>query len=154
CRHEQELSQTVQMAVDSGWSVRDLLCTACHFLTYAAAQGIERLPTTPAAGRIIVTGGGRHNGMVLRGLAARLPQMSFSRLEDTTIPDDALEPAATALLGLLTIDQVPANVPGVTGTNTPRVLGRITPGSPTKWQRMLREMADHRPALMPLRSAM
>jgi anhydro-N-acetylmuramic acid kinase len=154
CRHQQELGQTVQMAVDSGWSVRDLLCTACHFLTHCIAQAFARLPASPAVDRILITGGGRHNGMLLRGLAAQMPHMNFARLDETAVTDDALEPAAAALLGALTVDQTPSNCPTATGATVPRVLGRITPGSPNKWQRLLREMADSRPATMPLRSAM
>jgi anhydro-N-acetylmuramic acid kinase len=154
CRHEQELNQTVQMAVDSGWSVRDLLCTACHFLTRCVAQAFARLPSSPPVDRVLLAGGGRHNGMLLRGLAAQLPQMHFARLEETSFADDALEAAAAALLGVLAVDQAPANCPTATGASVPRVLGRITPGSPNKWQRLLREMADSRPATMPLRSAM
>jgi hypothetical protein len=59
-----------------------------------------------------------------------------------------------ALLGLLHLDQIPANATGITGARIPRVLGRLTPGSLTNWNRLVRELANARPSVVALRSAM
>ena len=48
---------------------------------------------------------------------------------------------ATAVLGLMHLDQMPAGVPWLTGASTPRVLGRLTPGTPSNWRRVIMEMA-------------
>ena len=58
-----------------------------------------------------------------------------------------------AMLGLLHVDQMPANVPSLTGADQQRILGRLTPGRPNSWRNLLREMADHEPSAMKLRDA-
>ncbi len=58
-----------------------------------------------------------------------------------------------ALLGLLHIDQMPANIPALTGATQQRILGRLTPGRPNQWRNLLREMADFEPPAMKLRDA-
>lgn len=153
CRHEQELGETVKMAIASGWSVRDLLCTACHFIAETTARAVrERLPASEVE-EILLAGGGQHNGMLLRGLASRLSGCQLTRVVDLGLADAAIDPAAAALLALLHVDHAPANPMSLTGASSPRVLGRLTPGSPTRWHRLLSEMSAHRPAMMSLRSA-
>jgi anhydro-N-acetylmuramic acid kinase len=153
CRHEQELSQTVKMAIDSGWSVRDLLCTACHFIAETVARAIrERLPSGDLE-EILVAGGGQQNGMLLRGIASRMSGCQLIRTSDEGLIDAAIDPAAAALLALLHVDHTPANPMSLTGASSPRVLGRLTPGSPTRWHRLLSEMSAHKPTMMSLRSA-
>ncbi len=160
CRHEQELNETVRMAIEAGWSIRDLLCTACHFIAETVALAInERLVQRSPVQEILLSGLGQHNGMLLRGIASRLPEVKLRRVSsvglgsvgDATtgarslgLDEEALEPMAVALCALLHIDQVPANHTALTGTDTARVLGRLTPGSPENWQRLLRMMADCR----------
>ena len=60
---------------------------------------------------------------------------------------------AAALLSMLHVDQVPMNTPALSGTDAPRVLGRITPGSPGNWHRVLGDMAETLPEKVTLRSA-
>ncbi|MEM9411570.1 MAG: anhydro-N-acetylmuramic acid kinase [Planctomycetota bacterium] len=59
----------------------------------------------------------------------------------------------TAILGAMTVDQMPANLPTITGAQSQRILGRITPGSPSNWRQLLLEMADFQPPAMRLRDA-
>jgi len=59
----------------------------------------------------------------------------------------------SGLLGAMSIDQMPANVPWISGASHQRILGRITPGSPSNWRQLLREMADFQPPAMRLRDA-
>jgi 1,6-anhydro-N-acetylmuramate kinase len=91
--------------------------------------------------------------MLLRGLASRLTGCQLTRTIDEGLADAAIDPAAAALLALLHVDHTPANPMSLTGASSPRVLGRLTPGSPTRWHRLLSEMSAHRPAMMSLRSA-
>ena len=58
-----------------------------------------------------------------------------------------------AVLGLMHVDQMPGNLPGVTGGSQQRILGRLTPGRPHQWRQLLREMADFQPPAMKLRNA-
>jgi anhydro-N-acetylmuramic acid kinase len=154
-RPERFLLEAVQMAVERGWSIRDLLCSATHFIAESVGLAVHlRMPSDLAVDQIILTGGGRHNGMLLRELGAVFPGLPLLPIEDIGIEAEALGPACYGLLALFYLDQVPANRPEVTGADLCRVLGRLTPGSPQSWQRLVAEMADARPTVRPLRSAL
>jgi len=154
-RHERFLADAIRMAVDADWSIQDLLCTATHLIAETIARAVrERLPHDLHIDQMVVTGGGQHNGMLLREITAGVPQVSVLRLSELGIPDDALQPACAALLALFHLDQVPGNASSVTGAEVPRVLGRLTPGSPQSWQRLLYHMAGAEPTVRPLRSAL
>ncbi len=162
------------MAVSKGWSVRDLLCSATHMVAEAVAGALRRrIPPEPPIAELIVTGGGQQNGFLLREigqciglplvrldeLGEDLPQ-SFLRHASHRAPTgteslaaDAFGAAAIAVLAMLYLDQVPANSPAITGAETPRLLGRLTPGSPQNWQRLLHAATGNWPAIRPLRSA-
>ena len=68
---------------------------------------------------------------------------------------DRVDPPSliAAMLGFLHVDQMPANIPTMTGARQQRILGRLTPGRPNSWRNLLREMADHEPPAMKLRDA-
>jgi anhydro-N-acetylmuramic acid kinase len=148
------LFDALQMAVQSGWSVRDLLCTATHFVAESIAQAAVRdLPDDAPIHQIVVTGGGQQNGMLLRELGVLFPNVPVVRTADLGIDSEALGPACAAILAFFHIDQVPASLPEVTGAEVARVLGSLTPGSPQSWQRLLSAIHGTRPTVRPLRSA-
>lgn len=154
-RPERFLVEAMTQAVREGWSVRDLLCTATHFIAEALRLAIQRcLPQNAPIDEIVVGGGGQHNGLLLREVAARLPRVPLRRAEELGLAWEALDPACAGLLALLHLDQVPANPPEVTGAEVARVLGRLTPGSPQGWQRLLADLVGCKPAVRPLRSAL
>lgn len=64
-----------------------------------------------------------------------------------------LDALVAAILGMFHIDQMPANVPAITGASAQRILGRLTPGRPSHWRHLIRAMAQHQPAPMKLRDA-
>ncbi len=154
-RPERFLLDAMKMAVDHGWSIRDLLCTATHFLADGVALAARRLlPEEATVDEILVAGGGQHNGMLLGELALRFPKTTMTRLTELGIDSEALAPACAAILALFHLDQVPASRPEITGAEVARVLGRLTPGSPQSWQHLLGVMGASRPAVRPLRSAL
>jgi hypothetical protein len=53
----------------------------------------------------------------------------------------------------LFVDQMPANVPLLSGASVQRLLGRITPGTPASWRNLLINMTDSHPPTMKLRDA-
>lgn len=152
-RPERFLTDSLQMAVDSGWSVQDLLCSATHFIAESVELSLRRrLPEDVRIDEIALTGGGQQNGLLLREIA-RTTQLPLVRLSELNVPDEALGPAVVAVLALLHLDQVPANQTAVTKAEVPRPLGRLTPGSPQNWHRLLQTTAGSSPGLRPLRSA-
>lgn len=153
-RPERFLTDAIRLAVEHGWSIRDLLCTATHFVAEMVGCAIERrLPQDGQIGDIVVAGGGQHNGLLLRELATRTAK-PLVRLGDLLREAEAFEPACVAVLAMCHLDQVPANLPAATGAELPRLLGRLTPGAPQNWQRLLVHSAEATPAVRPLRSAL
>lgn len=75
--------------------------------------------------------------------------------EDQALAGQAVGSDSTvaAILGILHIDQMPANVPFITGAREQRLLGRLTPGKPSNWRQLLRHMSDFQPPAMKLRDA-
>lgn len=137
-RPERFLLDAMRVAIDCGWSVRDMLCTANHFIAETIVVAVRRcLPRDAEVDEIVLTGGGQHNGMLLREIARRLPDVPIVRTGQYGPSGEALSPACIALLALFRLDEVPANPSAVTATELPRVLGRLTPGSPQSWRRLL-----------------
>jgi len=136
-RPERFLGDSMRMAVDSGWSVRDLLCSATHLIAEAIALAMQRrLPEDAKIDEIVVTGGGQHNGLLLQEIV-RTTEAPLVRMGELGFPGDVFGPACVAVLGQFYLDQVPANSPAITQADVPRLLGRLTPGSPQNWQRLL-----------------
>ena len=68
------LGDALQVAVDSGWTVRDLLCSATHFVAEMVVRTFQHsLPKETRIDEIVVTGGGQQNGMLLREIAGNWP---------------------------------------------------------------------------------
>jgi 1,6-anhydro-N-acetylmuramate kinase len=66
---------------------------------------------------------------------------------------NTLDASAVAVLTSLAVNQIPCNLPHLTGAETDCVLGRIIPGSPQNWQKLVQLMAAIKPAVRSLRSA-
>jgi hypothetical protein len=69
------------------------------------------------------------------------------------VDDDSIIGTITGLLGILHIDQMQGNLPWLTGAADQRVLGRLTPGTPSNWRQLVREMSDFIPPAMKLKDA-
>ena len=153
-RPERFLGDALELAVSHGWAVRDLLCTATHFVAETIGRAIQRrLPDDLQSPELIVSGGGQHNGLLLHELTNRTG-MKVVRLDELLPQPEALEAACSALLAMCSIDQTPANLPACTGADLPRLLGRLTPGAPQNWQRLLATMAESPSTARPLRAAL
>jgi anhydro-N-acetylmuramic acid kinase len=145
----------VRMAVDRRWSLRDVLCTATHFAAAAVARSLARdLPGDAQCQEIIVAGGGQHNGLLLRELRRASGETPIVASSAIGIPSEALAPAAVAVLAALWLDQTPGSDPAVTGADLPRVLGRLTPGPPQSFRRLVDRLGSSRHTVGPLQATM
>ena len=152
---EEALDSTVRMAVDAGWSIRDLLCTATHFIARCIALavhayipgGLDRID------ELLVSGGGQSNGMLLAEIRLQLGQVPLTRTIDLGWPQGQLEAATVAVLAGMHLDHVPASRPALSGTDVPRIAGQLTPGSPAGWGRLIRYMHAMAPTHLSLRNA-
>jgi anhydro-N-acetylmuramic acid kinase len=142
-------------AIKEGLSHRDILCTVSAFIAETVAGQVTTL--TKATGypvpEFLVQGSGQQHGLLMNSLVAHLQKRSFIPLSQLGIPVDTLDALCTAMLALLAVNNVPGNLPHVTGSETTRPLGRITPGAAANWHRLLSEMAGTTPAGRPLRTA-
>ncbi len=80
-------------------------------------------------------------------------EVTCSDFSNLGVSPDAVDSVVAAILGLMHIDQMPANVPWLTGAESQRILGRLSPGRPSNWRQLIRMMADFKPAAMKLRDA-
>ena len=74
-------------------------------------------------------------------------------LDSLGVDDDSISATIAGLLGILHIDQMQGNLPWLTGAADQRVLGRLTPGTPSNWRQLVREMSDFSPPAMKLKDA-
>ncbi len=105
--------------------------------------------------KLEIIGGGLApiNGLLINELRVCFDSIEFRRFDEIGLNPQYIDSVATAVLGLMHIDQMPANIPWLTGCQFPRVLGRLTPGRPSNWRQVIMEMADYRPPVMKLREA-
>jgi anhydro-N-acetylmuramic acid kinase len=140
------VAQAVQLARDGQCQLHDLLCTATHFVAQTITLSVHRfLPKNQEQTRVLLSGGGARNGFLWHLLEQQLAPLPLAKTDQVGIPSDARKPLESAVLAALTVDGVPANLPSVTGTAGARLLGSITPGSPSNWARCLAWMLAQTP---------
>jgi anhydro-N-acetylmuramic acid kinase len=141
-RPERFVGQALQLALQEDWSVRDVLCSATHFLaeTIVSAVGQRTFPGHSAQ-QILLRGGGRQNGLLLRALRENLAQDQWIDVDQLGYSEDQLEAACAALLAWLHIEQRPATHAALTAASGSRVLGRLTPGSAECWRPLVEHMS-------------
>ncbi len=132
----------------------DVLCTAIHWVADRIASYLRHhLPRSQPVGQLILAGPLRHHAFLVRQLKHNLPELEISLVDHHGGTGESWQAIAAALLACLHVDQIPTNSYALTGTDTPRILGRITPGPPGNWHRVLADMAQTLPEKMTLRSA-
>ncbi len=105
----------------------DCIATAVSLTVRSIADQLGKwLPGTGSA-ELLISGGGARNRTLVSELTRALPEWSVRQFADVFFDGDAKEAVAFALLGWLTTENRPGNVPSATGARGPRVLGRITP---------------------------
>ena len=134
--------------------VTDVFCTAIHWSSRRLVDYLRRdLPQSQPVGQILLAGPARVHGFIAHVLTQQLPGIDVMRADDFGVTSECWEAIAAAILAMLHVDQVPANTYALTGVETPRVLGRISPGPPCNWHGVLADMARTLPEKMTLRSA-
>ncbi|MFR9731311.1 anhydro-N-acetylmuramic acid kinase [Saccharopolyspora sp. MS10] len=103
----------------------DLLAT----LTELTAATVADACLAHAPRCVVASGGGVRNPALMAALRARLGEVELRVSDELGLPADGKEGYLTALLGWLTWNGLPGNVPGTTGAEGPRLLGSITPGA-------------------------
>ncbi|HKZ19377.1 MAG TPA: anhydro-N-acetylmuramic acid kinase [Acidimicrobiia bacterium] len=77
---------------------------------------------------VIVSGGGAENPFLLELLSAELTGTTVQTIDGLGVPAAFKEAYFIALIGFLTINGLPGNVPAATGARRPAILGSIATG--------------------------
>jgi anhydro-N-acetylmuramic acid kinase len=136
-------------------NLHDALRVATHALAVAVAERLSAfLGPQSAETEIVLVGGGRRNGLLLREIMSRLPaDAAIHSVAEIGLRDESLTAASTAILAMLFVDRVAGNLPHLTGAEGSRILGRLTPGASAPFRRLLVEMTSRSPETLTLRDA-
>lgn len=140
-----------QAARNEGLPWADVYCSAMAGLVDRIAQVIGMRPDEVS--EVILAGRGRRNGLLVSGLGKTDAVTEVAMSDDCGFHSEALPGVCSAVLGMMHVDQMPASLPWLTGCLVPRLHGRVTPGRPVHWRRLVSEMADFHPPAMKLREA-
>jgi len=110
------------LAALSGLSPADGAATLTRFTCAAVARAELLLPEPP--GRWLVTGGGRHNPVMMDGLNQLLTGQ-VEPVEAVGWNGDALEAQAFAFLAVRSLDGLPLTIPSTTGVSKPVTGGQF-----------------------------
>ncbi|MDT8341226.1 MAG: anhydro-N-acetylmuramic acid kinase [Longimicrobiales bacterium] len=109
-----------------GWP--DLLATLAALTVQSAARAIRTWVLPRGVQRVVVTGGGAHNPVLVEGLRRSLAPLPVETGASALgLDPDAREAVAFALLAWAFLVGIPGNVPSCTGAVEARVLGSWTP---------------------------
>jgi anhydro-N-acetylmuramic acid kinase len=104
----------------------DLLRTAVELTARTIADALVRFVFPRAKiHRLIVSGGGAHNRLLVKRLVELLPHLTVELSDRYGLPVDAKEAIAFAILADRTLHSLPGNLPSVTGARRAVVLGKI-----------------------------
>jgi len=107
-------------------SAQDMLRTASELTARTVAEALRDFVLPRASiGRLIVSGGGAHNRLLLRRIRELTPELEVSLSDAFGIPADAKEAIAFAILADRTLQGLPGNLPAVTGARRAVVLGCV-----------------------------
>jgi len=103
----------------------DIIHTAEVFTACSISDAYRKyLPDLPE--KVIVTGGGAHNPVIMDSLAEQLPECMIQTGDQAGISTDYKEAVAFALLGWCTMNKKPNNVPAATGARKQAVMGKVS----------------------------
>ncbi|MDI5964368.1 anhydro-N-acetylmuramic acid kinase [Streptantibioticus silvisoli] len=103
----------------------DVLATLARLTAVTAAAACRAYGVT----RLVLSGGGTRNPVLVRMLAEELPGVGLLPSDALGVPSDAKEALAFAVLGFLTVNGLPAALPSCTGARHATLLGSVTPGA-------------------------
>ncbi|MDR2644274.1 MAG: anhydro-N-acetylmuramic acid kinase [Planctomycetaceae bacterium] len=144
----------------SEYSYQDILCTASCFIAESIVSTVHQILSGEMEflhgleTEILVTGACRMHGMLMNSISNQLKQNRLTQVTDLGILPETFDAVCVALLTVMAVDNIPSNIPSLTGCETSKPLGRITAGSTTNWRRLIQEMANTKPAARNIRSAM
>jgi anhydro-N-acetylmuramic acid kinase len=108
-----------------GEAARDVQATLLELTAASIANALQA--QQPGTRRLLACGGGVHNPVLLRRIAARLPDMQVESTAAHGVDPDFVEAMGFAWLARETLAGRPGNLPEVTGARGSRILGALYP---------------------------
>jgi anhydro-N-acetylmuramic acid kinase len=108
-----------------GEAARDVQATLLELTAASIANALQA--QQPGTRRLLACGGGVHNPVLLRRIAARLPGMQVESTAAHGVDPDFVEAMGFAWLARETLAGRPGNLPEVTGARGSRILGALYP---------------------------
>jgi anhydro-N-acetylmuramic acid kinase len=106
-----------------GLSAADVQRTLCELTASTIASAVQA--HAPKTGSLYVCGGGAQNAFLMRRLKELLPKVGVSDTGRLGLAPGLVEPAAFAWLAMRTLEELPGNLPAVTGASREGVLGGV-----------------------------
>lgn len=135
------IALVLQEARQKNWPLQDLMCTATHLIARGLLASLRRFLPAETPAKVFLSGGGARNGFLWHLLEQQLAGTPLACTDAAGIPANCRRAVEFGVLAALTVDGVPANVPSATGAAGARLIGSLTPGSATNWERCVRWMA-------------
>lgn len=132
--------EAMNLAVESNWSVQDVLCTAVHFQADCLSDAVQKYLTGKVE-QIYLRGPGCTNGLLCREIRQRIPNVETVLTGENVVPPTALYAACAAVLAYWFAQRTPGNLPQATGCSRSVVLGRLIPGLPESFLTLSEVMA-------------
>lgn len=110
----------------AGLSAEDIVVTFTAFTAQSIASGYRNfvLPHY-AMHEVIVSGGGAHNGTLMRMLGELLPEQRILSSDELGVSSDAKEAICFAIFGNNMLHGVPNNLPAATGAAAHTIMGKL-----------------------------
>lgn len=108
---------------NENYKPEDVQATLQHLTVQSIVASIEQLETNPD--EIVICGGGVHNKHIVNLLSAALNNISVISTASLGIDPDCIEAMAFAWLAKRRLDNLPGNIPSVTGAKKEVLLGAI-----------------------------
>ncbi len=142
---------SLQLVLDRNLTIGDVLKTLASHLARSAQKFLGAGHGAQHC-QWVKGGALAHHGLLLSEINQML-DADWVDPADAHYDPEFLRAASAAMAGLMHLDQMPLTIPWLSGAELPRMLGRLTPGSPANWRRVIMEMGDCRPPVMKLREA-
>ncbi len=119
-------SEFIEKHKTNGITDSDLLCTLTHFTAKSIASNIDKI--TKQDRQLIVAGGGANNAFLMELLEKYTGMQTNKAILDGQDITNSRESLLMAFLAYLRVNQLPANIPSVTGASREIVLGAVSLG--------------------------
>ena len=121
--NKQLLQDILEVSFVNTFPSEDIIRTLTDYTAWSIAENIRLFG--PHKARVLITGGGAQNPVLVQELKNQLPDFSFYTSEELGIPADAKEALCFAYLGWRSLAGLPGSLKEATGISKPHILGSI-----------------------------